>query len=146
LKIDKYDYPDDLFYYIADPGHIWIQKLDESVRIGADDFSQDLAGEISFVRVKKEGKKVTKGGTVGTFETSKWVGPIKSPVNGTILTRNAAILEKPEKINERPYEAWIVEIEVPNLDAELNDPLIVSVGDELRDHILSQITKYRESE
>ncbi|MFQ5980493.1 MAG: glycine cleavage system protein H [Candidatus Heimdallarchaeota archaeon] len=145
MKIDKYDHPDDLLYYIADPGHIWIRRLENSVQIGADDFSQDLAGDISFVRVKKEGKKVTKGGTVGTFETAKWVGPMKSPVDGTILARNPEVAEKPEIINERPYDAWIAEIAVENLDEQLADPLIVPVGDKLREYILSQITKYRDT-
>ncbi len=144
MKIDKYDYPDDLLYYIADPGHIWVRKLEKSVQIGIDDFSVDLAGKISFIRLKKAGKPVIKGKSMGTYETAKWVGALKSPVTGTILATNPDVSKTPEIINENPYKVWLAEIEVENLDEELNDPNLVPVGEKLQEYILAEIEEHRD--
>ena len=145
MKIDKYEYPDEFLYYIADPGHLWIRRLTNSIQIGIDDFSQDLAGKISFVRIKKEGAKVSRGTTIGTFETTKWVGPIKTPVDGTIAKRNQVLVDRPEIINEKPNESWIVEIAVDDVEKQLNHPDIVPVGEKLKRYVLSEIREHRDT-
>jgi glycine cleavage system H protein len=45
-------------------------------------------------------------------ESVKAVSDINSPAGGTVTEINEELLDAPEKINEAPYEAWLVKMEV----------------------------------
>lgn len=60
-KVDKYDMPDDL-YYTTD--HAWVKIEGQQVRVGVTDFMQQLAGNITFVRVPRAGKDFEAGKTL----------------------------------------------------------------------------------
>jgi len=52
--------------------------------------------------------------------TAKWVGPLLSPVSGTIVETNQAVLDKPTLVNEDPYgKGWMVIIEPSTLEDDL---------------------------
>jgi len=104
MKIKDYEFPDDLFYVLGEPGHIWIRKMSKtSTKIGIDSYASSRAGTIEFVRTMKVDKRVKKNQVVGTYESGKWVGQIKSPIDGIILEKNAALKDQPELINSDPY-------------------------------------------
>ncbi|UJG44584.1 MAG: hypothetical protein K9W46_05240 [Candidatus Heimdallarchaeum endolithica] len=106
MKIEEYFFPEDLLYDISEPGHIWIRKIEEKkIEIGIDDYAAKRAGEIEFIRTMKVGKQITKGGTIGTYETGKWIGQIKSPVSGTLVEKNELLKNQPELVNKAPYSA-----------------------------------------
>jgi len=120
-KIGKYWLKQELHYWPQDTAHTWVKNEDGKIRVGVDDFAQKQAGELKFMRLFPAGKKVKQGKRFGTLETAKWVGPLLSPVSGTIVEANQAVLDQPTLVNEDPYgEGWLVIIEPSNLDDDMS--------------------------
>nr|MDO8045183.1 glycine cleavage system protein H [Candidatus Baldrarchaeota archaeon] len=119
VKIEGYEFPDDFYYH---PDHMWAKVEDGKVRVGYNDWAQSAAGKILFIRTKKVGQPVKQGKTLGTIESGKWVGPLKSPVSGKIVELNEEVQKNPSLINEDPYgKGWIAVIEPTNLEEELKN-------------------------
>jgi len=119
-KIGKYWVSQDHYYWPHDTAHTWAKIEDGKARVGVDDFAQKQAGELKFMRLFPAGKKVEQGKRFGTLETAKWVGPLLSPVSGTIMESNQEVLDKPTLVNEDPYgKGWMVVIEPSNLDDDM---------------------------
>ena len=134
----KYEYPEGLYY---SKDHLWAKVEGENVRVGITDFAQQLAGRIRFVRLRPPGREVKRGGALGTMETGKWVGPLKSPVSGVIMENNRNLRRKASLMNDDPYgEGWISIIKPSNLEEELKD-LMVDI-DDLKKWLEKEIAKY----
>jgi glycine cleavage system H protein len=53
------------------------------------------------------------------MESSKYVGPIPTPVNGTLVTVNQAVQDKPNLLVDDPYgQGWVAELTVPDWDTQ----------------------------
>ena len=103
--------------------HEWVLSLEGNrVRIGISDYAQNSLGDIVFVENPEEGDEVTTGETMGSIESVKAVSDLISPVSGSVVLVNEELEDSPESINEKPYEAWLVEVELSNPD-ELNSLL-----------------------
>jgi glycine cleavage system H protein len=101
--------PEDLYYVVEK--HVWARHDDGVVIVGLTDVAQNLAKGIISVSPKKVGRKVEAGKSVATVESSKWVGPVPSPVNGEIIEVNDAAVADPGVINRDPYGAgWIAKV------------------------------------
>jgi len=74
--------PDDLHYLVEK--HVWARPEDGVVVVGLTDVAQSLAKGIISVTLKKTGRKLAKGKSLGTVESGKWVGPVPAPVAGEI--------------------------------------------------------------
>jgi len=110
MDVQGYDMPDDLYYH---KGHVYAKVEGNKAVVGINDFTQKLAGEISYVESPFEGDEVSQDDEVGTIETGKWVGKIYAPVSGTVSAVNEELLDNPAIINEDPYErGWIYKIEM----------------------------------
>ena len=49
----------------------------------------------------------------GTVEAVKTVSDLYSPVTGKVVAVNAALAEKPELVNQSPYEdGWMIKVEM----------------------------------
>lgn len=103
--------------------HEWVLSLEGNrVRIGISDYAQNSLGDIVFVENPEEGDDVTVSETMGSIESVKAVSDLISPVSGTVVLVNEELEDSPESINEKPYEAWLIEVELSNPD-ELNSLL-----------------------
>ena len=103
--------------------HEWVLSLEGNrVRIGISDYAQNSLGDIVFVENPEEGDDVTASETMGSIESVKAVSDLISPVSGSVVLVNEELEDSPESINEKPYEAWLVEVELSNPD-ELNSLL-----------------------
>ncbi|MDH5506056.1 MAG: glycine cleavage system protein GcvH [Anaerolineae bacterium] len=102
--------PEDLYYWVQE--HVWVRPEDDgTITIGMTDAAQHLAGIIVSASPKAVGKAVKKGRSTGTVESGKWVGPIKSPVNGEIVASNESLQSNQKPLNDDPYgEGWFVRI------------------------------------
>ena len=144
MKIEQYDFPDDLFYVLRDPGHIWIKRKSENIiQLGIDDYASKRAGKIEFVRTMKEGQRVKKNQIIGTYESGKWVGQIRAPIAGEIKEKNDELRKEPDFINTDPYgEGWILSIEGKDIENKLvEDKEIVPTGDKLEKYIRWRISQ-----
>jgi len=103
--------PEELMYWVRE--HVWVRpEADGSITIGMTDAAQHLAGIIVTATPKDAGRKVKKGRSTGTVESGKWVGPIKSPVDGTITAANETVAADPKILNRDPYgDGWFVRIQ-----------------------------------
>ena len=119
VTYEGFEFPDDLYYTTE---QIWMKKENGNVRIGLTSFGADLAGKIKFVRLRPAGKEIKAGRSIGTLESGKWTGPVKSPITGTIVEVNEEIKGKPALLNEDAYgKGWIALIEPTALDGEIGD-------------------------
>ncbi len=121
MDIQGYNLPDDLYY---DPEHFWVRvEGDDELVMGMTDFAQQLAGEIVYVQLPEDGKKLKKGKKLAKVESGKWLGKIKSPVNGVLVAVNEELETNPGLINEDPYgKGWMYRIKADDI-SEIEDLL-----------------------
>jgi glycine cleavage system H protein len=94
--------------------HEWI-ALDGSIgTIGITDYAQSSLGDIVYVDAPKVGDPVTANAAFGSVESVKAVSDLFSPVTGVVTAVNEELKTAPDKINEKPHEAWIVKVELSN--------------------------------
>jgi len=95
--------------------HEWVKEEDGLVYIGITDFAQNALGDIVFVELPDDGKKVKAGDGLAVVESVKTASDVYSPVSGTVVKINDALTDAPELLNEDPYENWIAAIEPEDL-------------------------------
>lgn len=129
----EYEFPLDRYYLAGETGHTWLLPVgDNKYLFGFNSLGAKQAGEIANVKTRKIGKKIKQLKAVGTVESGKWIGPLKTPFTGTITKINDNLNDKPGLINEDPYnEGWIAELEIDQeiFDAEKDHDLIIKLGD-----------------
>ena len=116
--VSNCDLPEDLYYLVEK--HVWARHEDGVVTVGLTDVAQNLAKGIISVSPKGVGKRVAKGRSVATVESSKWVGPFPAPVSGEITAVNeAAFIADVAVANRDPYGAgWLVRLRPRDLEGE----------------------------
>jgi glycine cleavage system H protein len=92
--------------------HEWIELSGSIGAIGITDYAQKSLGDIVYVDSPKVGDTVTAGATFGSVESVKAVSDLYSPVTGTVTAVNDELRTAPDKINEKPHEAWIIKVEI----------------------------------
>jgi glycine cleavage system H protein len=107
--------PDDLWYLVEK--HVWARQEDGLVVVGLTDVAQNLAKNIISVTPKAVGRRIAQGRSVATVESSKWVGPVPSPVEGELAEVNEALASDPGMLNREPYGAgWIAKVRAETWD------------------------------
>lgn len=101
-------FPNDLRYTKT---HEWVKTEGDKLVIGLTDFAQKELGDIVFINVPFVGDELTAGSSFADVESVKAVSEVISPVSGKVAAVNEALVDAPEAINEKPYEAWIVQVE-----------------------------------
>ena len=116
----SFEYPEDLRYLDT---HEYVRLEGEIATIGISAFAVDQLGDIVFLELPEIGDAVTKEETFGTIESVKAVEDLNSPVTGTVIERNEALLESPEQLVEDPYgEGWLLKVRV-NDPGDIDDAL-----------------------
>ena len=92
--------------------HEWVELTGSIGAIGITDYAQKSLGDIVYVDSPKVGDTVTAGATFGSVESVKAVSDLYSPVTGTVTAVNDELKTAPDKINEKPHEAWIIKVEI----------------------------------
>jgi glycine cleavage system H protein len=107
--------PDDLWYLVEK--HVWARQEDGLVVVGLTDVAQNLAKNIISVTPKAVGRRIAQGRSVATVESSKWVGPVPSPVEGELAEVNEALATDPGMLNREPYGGgWIAKVRAETWD------------------------------
>ena len=100
--------PQDLLYTKT---HEWVRKLDNgNVQIGLTDYAQAELGDLVFVNLPMEDDGVEAGESFADVESVKAVSDVNSPVTGVVVAVNEELNDAPVKINEAPYDAWLIEV------------------------------------
>ena len=139
MKIQQYELPDELYY---EEHHFWVKDEGDLLVMGMDDFAQVMAGEIVFVQLPDEGKKLKTGKKFAKIESGKWLGKVYAPVNGELVGVNEELETNPGLINDDCYgKGWIYKIKADDkseLDNLLHSP------EEVEKWLLEEIEKYAE--
>ena len=78
--------PKNLFYTKS---HEWLKKNEDGTAyVGLTDFAQSELGDLVFVNLPVEG----------------------DPVTATVVAVNDEVADEPAKINESPYDAWLIQV------------------------------------
>ncbi|MBD1911426.1 MULTISPECIES: glycine cleavage system protein GcvH [unclassified Leptolyngbya] len=116
----SFDYPEDLKYTDT---HEYARVEGEIATIGITAFAIDQLGDIVFLELPDVGAALEKGENFGTVESVKAVEDLKSPVTGTVIERNDAVVDAPEQLADDPYgEAWLLKVRLDALD-EMEDAM-----------------------
>ena len=139
MEIQGYNLPDDLHY---EENHFWVKEEGDLMVMGMDDFAQQMAGEIVYVQLPNEGKKLTQGKKFAKMESGKWLGKVYSPVSGELVEVNEELETNPELINEDCYgKGWVFKIR-PDDKSELGN--LLHGPEAIEKWILADIEKYSE--
>ena len=116
-KIKKMKIPKDLYYTES---HEWLKINKNEIIIGITDYAQHELGDIVFVEIDKFDENIESGDVFGSIEAVKTVADLYLPISGKIFEKNKNLEEKPELINQSPYDdGWIIKVK-PNESIDLN--------------------------
>lgn len=94
--------------------HEWLSVSGNTVTIGITDFAQSSLGDIVFVELPQIGSELDSGSSFGVVESIKSVSDLYTPISGKVKDANKEVENSPELINEDPYAAWMIKIELSN--------------------------------
>lgn len=90
--------------------HEWVRMEGDTAYIGITDHAQEALGAIVYVELPLEGKEMEAGDSFAVLESVKAASSVYTPFAGKIVFVNRALEEKPELLNEEPYEQHIAGI------------------------------------
>jgi len=112
------DHPADLKYSKTDE---WVRVQGDQATIGITDYAQDQLGDIVYIELPWDGtQEVSHEAKFGDIESVKATSELISPISGEIVKVNEELKDRPELINESPYEeGWMLVVKMSN-SAELD--------------------------
>ncbi|TFC25465.1 glycine cleavage system protein GcvH [Cryobacterium sp. TMT1-3] len=100
--------------------HEWVLVEGSIATVGITAYAAEKLGDVVFVELPEVGSTVTGGTVVGEIESTKSVGELFAPVNGTVTATNDQVIESPELVNSDPFGAgWLIKVEFEALPALL---------------------------
>ena len=98
--------------------HEWVKVDGNIATIGISDYAQAELGDITYVDIF-DLEEIAAGEEFGALESVKASSDVYSPVSGKVVEINSALADTPEKVNEDPYESWLIRVEMSS-PAELD--------------------------
>ena len=103
--------------------HEWVRVSDDVATVGITDHAQHELTDVVFVELPAAGRQVKAGEACAVVESVKTASDIYSPVSGSVLEINKAVVDNPALVNSEPYGGgWFYKIKLAT-PAELNDLL-----------------------
>ncbi len=79
--------------------HEWLLVDGDTATVGITGYAAEKLGDVVFVELPAEGSDVAAGRVVGEIESTKSVGELFAPVDGTVAEANQAVVDAPELVN-----------------------------------------------
>ena len=113
------NHPADLKYSETDE---WVRVQGDQATIGISDYAQDQLGDIVYIELPwGSAQGVSHETKFGDIESVKATSELISPVSGEVVKVNEELKDRPELINENPYEdGWMLVVKMSN-PAELDN-------------------------
>jgi len=100
--------------------HEWVRIEEGIAVVGISDVAQDLLSDVVYVDLPAQGRGVAAGEAVAVVESVKAAEDVLAPLSGSVVAVNDALTDRPEFVNEKPYEAWFFKLQSSeNLATEL---------------------------
>ncbi len=96
--------------------HEWVLVDGDIATVGITAYAADKLGDVVFVDLPTVGSDVVSGKVVGEIESTKSVGELFAPVDGTVAEINEAVVDSPELVNSDPFgDGWLVKVRFTEL-------------------------------
>lgn len=124
--------------------HVWLQQAGAgAVRLGLDPLGVEINGTLAQFSLLEPGDRVEQGRPFGHLEAAKFVGPLLSPVTGTVNAVNTAVLAAPGAVERDPFGSWLVELTVEPAAEAAAGPDLLHGRDEIVAWFDRKVTDYR---
>lgn len=118
--------------------HEWLKVEGDIAIVGISDYAQKELGDVVYVELPPIGDTFAKGEACSSIESVKAVSDIYAPVSGEIADTNNELEDKPELVNQSPYEeGWIFKIKIEEegdleelMDADLYEEYLQGILEE----------------
>ncbi|MEC5185709.1 glycine cleavage system H protein [Cryobacterium sp. MP_3.1] len=101
--------------------HEWVLVDGDTATVGITAYAADKLGDVVFVELPEVGSALAAGTVVGEIESTKSVGELFAPIDGTVAEINDAVVDSPELVNSDPLgEGWLIKITFEALPALLS--------------------------
>ncbi len=118
--------------------HEWLDISNDDMKIGITDHAQDLLGDMVYIELPEVGREIVAGEEIGVLESVKAASDLYSPISGTIVETNSAVIANPSLLNSDPNgEGWLVKVR-PISQEKLSEEID---GLLLEDEYLSSLTE-----
>jgi len=99
--------------------HIWVRLDDDGMAtVGVTDYAQAELGDVIAVEAPEVERDIVVNEEIGMLEADDGNFELKAPTSGSVVEVNEAVLEKPELINESPFDdGWIFRMSVDDEEA-----------------------------
>jgi glycine cleavage system H protein len=111
--------------------HEWLDVQGDIATVGITAYAAEKLGDVVFVDLPAVGASVASGKIVGEIESTKSVGELFAPVDGTVTEVNDAVVSNPELVNSDPFgEGWLIKVSFTELPTLLSfDEYTALVGE-----------------
>ncbi|MSU37409.1 MAG: glycine cleavage system protein GcvH [Pedosphaera sp.] len=95
--------------------HEWVRVTGDTATIGITDHAQHELTDVVFVELPAKGRELKAGESCAVVESVKTASDIYSPVTGTVVEVNEAVVENPALVNTEPYAGgWFYKVKLSN--------------------------------
>lgn len=96
--------------------HEWVLIDADIATVGITDYAQKELGDIVFVELPSVGGATVQGNQCITVESTKAAAEVYAPLSGEIVAVNSDLQDKPQLVNESPFErGWMIKIKIQDV-------------------------------
>ena len=107
----------DALKYTAE--HEWVALSGTTATVGITDYAAEKLGDVVYVDLPAVGTAVSADTVCGEIESTKSVGELYAPLNGTVVEINDAVVDDPSLVNAGPFgDGWLIRVEIDPADAD----------------------------
>lgn len=101
--------------------HEWVRvESDGLAVIGVTDYAAEQLGDVVYVDLPAVDDEIAAGTEMGEIESTKSVSDLFSPLSGTVVEINDAVVDTPELVNSSPFEEdWLLKARFDALPDDL---------------------------
>lgn len=140
LNEENVEIPSGVYF---DKTHTWsFMEKDGRVKVGIDDFMQQVTGKYTNVKMKKPGDRIMKNEPLVTLVQDGKQIEIYAPISGIIKEINEDLVTDASEINKSPYsEGWIYSIEPSNWQREIS---FMKMADSYKDWLKKEFARLKD--
>jgi glycine cleavage system H protein len=98
---------------------VWVRLDDDGMAtVGVTDYAQAELGDVIAVEAPEVERDIVVNEEIGMLEADDGSFELKAPTSGSVVEVNETVFEKPELINESPFDdGWIFRMNIDDEEA-----------------------------